>query len=166
MSHPMKDYLEILNSNEGVQVCVGRVTTKKATAELHVELPVLSSITGKDCSTVIRYEVPAAKQGPERTQHELLKKGWFTLQKYLRHISKEIFGTAPNCIGIDLRNGIIKKDAFDMPDYRGPLCSVHFIAAPSQLKEPDSNNLFSGQADNLIEAYNQAWSKMAEAVKF
>ena len=165
MSHPMKDYQEILNSNEGVIVVCDKPTAKKASAVLHVNLPVLDDISGKDCSTKILVEVPISKYGPERTQHELLKRSWFQLQKYLRHISKEIFGMPPSAIGIDLRNGILKKDAFDMPGYKGPLCSVHFVAPINKLKRKNGRNLFSGQSDNLIEAYNQAWTKMAEGMK-
>lgn len=97
MSHPMKDYQEILNSNEGAIVVCDKPTAKKASAVLHVNLPVLDDISGKDCSTKIPVEVPISKYGPERTQHELLKKSWFQLQKYLRHISKEIFGMPPQC---------------------------------------------------------------------
>lgn len=52
-----------------------------------------------------------------------------------------------------------------MPGYKGPLCSVHFVAPISKLKRKNSRNLFSGQSDNLIEAYNQAWTKMAEGMK-
>ena len=166
MSHPMKNYLEILNSNEGVLVQCEKVTAKKASGTLKVQLPVLDALTGKDCSTTIPVEVPISKYGPERTEHDLLKKSWFQLQKYLRHISKEIFGMAPSAIGIDLRPNILKKDAFDWPGYTGPLCSVHFVAPVSMLKRKNARNLFSGQADNLIAAYNEAWTKMAEGIKF
>ncbi|MCM1214085.1 MAG: hypothetical protein NC548_06145 [Lachnospiraceae bacterium] len=168
MSQPMKDYLEILNSNAGVQVLLGKVSSKRAYAELHVDLPELSAIAGKDCSTVIHYDVPVAKQGEERTQHELLKKGWFQLQKYLRHISKEIFGMAPSTIGIDLRPNIVKKDAYDLPNgrgYTGPLCSVHFVVPVSKLKRKNMRNLCSGQATNLIDAYNMCWARLAETIK-
>lgn len=48
MSHPMKDYQEILNSNEGVIVVCDKPTAKKASAVLHVNLPVLDDISGKD----------------------------------------------------------------------------------------------------------------------